>query len=70
MALPCFNRANTLNVVEVTQDHTVVESTIGKATELIQYFDGTGYSTGLMGKIMLGGGTQIAPNPNFLAPPR
>jgi hypothetical protein len=47
----------------LTESHTVVESTIGKATELIQYKGADGYSTGILGKIMGGGGTQIANDP-------
>lgn len=66
LALPCFNRVNSLDVVELTKKSTVVESTIGKASELIQYTDDSGYSTGLLGKIMPGGGTQITPDPSTL----
>ncbi|MCG6202815.1 hypothetical protein [Psychromonas antarctica] len=66
LALPCFNRANSLDIVELTEKSTVVESTIGKASELIQYTDNSGYSTGLLGKIMPGGGTQITPDPSTL----
>ncbi|MCG6202891.1 hypothetical protein, partial [Psychromonas antarctica] len=66
LALPCFNRANAMDVVEITEPTSVVESTLGKASELIQYTADDGYSTGLIGKIMPGGGTQITPNPKVL----
>ncbi|BEU03748.1 hypothetical protein OAG1_25480 [Agarivorans sp. OAG1] len=66
MALPCFNRANTIEEVMVTKDQSIVESTIGKATELIQYSEANKYDTGLLGKIMPGGGTQIAADPTTL----
>ncbi|WP_229711273.1 hypothetical protein, partial [Agarivorans gilvus] len=66
MALPCFNRANIIEEVMVTKDQKVVESTIGKATELIQYSEANKYDTGLLGKIMPGGGTQIAADPATL----
>ncbi len=66
MALPCFNRANTIEEVTVTKDQSIVESTIGKATELIQYSEVNKYDTGLLGKIMPGGGTQIAADPATL----
>jgi hypothetical protein len=45
--------------MEVTKPTTGIQSTIGKASELLRY-DGTdGYTTGTIGKIMGGGGTQI-----------
>ncbi|WP_432454836.1 hypothetical protein ACRRS0_05120 [Agarivorans sp. QJM3NY_29] len=66
MALPCFNRANTIEEVMVTKDQSIVESAIGKATELIQYSEANKYDTGLLGKIMPGGGTQIAADPTTL----
>jgi len=62
LALPCFNRANDMITVELTESQTVVKSTIGKATELLKYTDENGYATGTLGKIMGGGGTQISPN--------
>ncbi len=68
MALPCFNRANSIDIAEVTENHTVVESDIGTAREILQYSNDRGYSTGFTGKIMPGGGTQIAPNPSMLTP--
>ena len=58
LALPCFNQASTIDVMEVTTPTTGIQSTIGKATELLRY-DGTdGYTTGTIGKIMGGGGSQ------------
>gem|GEM_PF-4617488 len=66
LALPCYNRANGLDIVKATRPASAVRATIGKATELIQYDDGSGYSTGLMGKIMAGGGDQLTPEPSAL----
>ena len=66
LALPCFNRANSLDTVEVTKSTSVVEAKVGKATELIQYSDDSGYGTGLMGKLMSGGGDQITATPSAL----
>ncbi len=44
--------------MEVTKPTIGIQSTIGKATELLRY-DGTdGYTTGAISKIMGGGGTQ------------
>jgi len=58
LALPCFNAASQIDVMEVIKPTAAIQSTIGKATELLRY-DGTdGYTTGTMGKIMGGGGTQ------------
>ncbi|MYL26036.1 MULTISPECIES: hypothetical protein [Halomonadaceae] len=65
LALPCFNRADAIDIAEVTEPMTAVESEIGKATELISYTDASG-STGLIPKMMSGGGKQIAPNPSKL----
>jgi len=62
LALPCFNRANDVITVELTESQTVVTSTIGKATELLKYTGENGYTTGTLGKIMGGGGTQISPD--------
>jgi len=62
LALPCFNRANDMITVELTEDQTVVKSTIGKATELLRYDGADGYTTGILNKTMNGGGTQISPN--------
>lgn len=67
LALPCFNRATDISTVQVTQRTTVVESKIVKAREVVQYTDTRGYTTGMIGKIMGGGGTQITANPAVLA---
>ena len=67
LALPCFNRASDISTVELTQNTTVIESQVGKARELIQYTDKSGYTTGVLGKIMGGGGTQMTANPSVLA---
>ncbi len=56
LALPCFNRANAMMTVELTENQTAVKSTIGKATELLKYTGENGYTTGTLGKIMGGGG--------------
>jgi len=58
LAFPCFNAASQIDVMEVTKPTTGIQSTIGKATELLRYEGTDGYSTGTIGKIMGGGGTQ------------
>jgi len=59
LALPCFNAASSIDVMEVIEPTTGIRAKIGKATELLRY-DGTdGYTTGTLGKIMGGGGSQI-----------
>ncbi len=62
LALPCFNAASSIDVMEVTQPTTGIQSTIGKATELLRYDGADGYTTGTIGKIMGGGGSQITLN--------
>jgi len=62
LALPCFNRANAIDVAEVTQPTTAVSSKVGKATELLKYEGKNGYTTGTLGKIMPGGGQQVTVN--------
>jgi len=59
LALPCFNQASTIDVMEVTKPTTGIQSTIGKATELLRYDGADGYTTGTIGKIMGGGGAQV-----------
>ncbi len=59
LALPCFNTANSIDIMEVTQSTTGLQSTIGKSTELLRYDGVEGYSTKILGKTMGGGGTQI-----------
>ena len=66
LALPCYNRADAIDVAEVTQNTTAVESKIGRATELIQYGNKNGSSTELIGKIMGGGGNQVTVNPSVV----
>lgn len=66
LALPCYNRADAIDVAELTQATTAVESKIGRATELIQYGNKNGSSTELMGKIMGGGGNQVTVNPSVV----
>ena len=66
LALPCYNRADVIDTATVTRSQTAVASTIGKATEQIGYTRGD-YSTGMLGKIMPGGGTQISPDPSKLS---
>lgn len=65
LALPCYNRADAVDIAEVTEQQTVVRSRIGKATELLSYSGGSG-STGLFRKVMSGGGMQVAPHPSKL----
>jgi hypothetical protein len=64
LALPCYNRADAIDVAEVTQTTTAVESKIGRATELVQYGNKSGSNTGLIGKIMGGGGNQVTVDPS------
>jgi len=66
LALPCYNLANDVNRVQVTQSTTSVSAKIGKATELIKYTDKNGYTTGTLGKIMGGGGHQVTVSPSSL----
>jgi len=44
--------------MEVTKPTTGIQSTIGKATELLRYDGADDYITGTIGKIM-GGGIQV-----------
>jgi len=62
LALPCFNQASSIDVMEVTTPTTGIQSTIGKATELLRYDGADGYTIGTLGKIMGGGGSQITLN--------
>ena len=57
-----MNRADVIDVAEVTKPQQAVLSTVGKAHEQIAYTKAN-YTTGMLGKIMPGGGTQIAPDP-------
>ncbi len=66
LALPCYNRANAIDIAEVTETQVAVKSTINPASELLQYTDTKGNQTELMSKTMNGGGTQIAPDPRKL----
>lgn len=66
LALPCFNRANAIDTAEITKSTTAVQSKIGKASEIIQYKGDNGYSTGILGKIMPGGGQQVTVDPKVL----
>ena len=60
LALPCFNRADQIDILEVTQPTEAIKADIDPATELLQYHDPTsGYTTNLMRKTMPGGGTQV-----------
>ncbi len=62
LALPCMNRADVIDVAEVTAPQQAVTSTVGKAREQIGYTRAD-YTTGMLGKIMPGGGKQITPDP-------
>lgn len=66
LALPCFNEASQIDVMEVTKPAIGVQSTIGKAAELIRYQGADDYTTGTLGKIMGGGGTQTTIDPSAL----
>ena len=66
LALSCYNRADVIDTATVTQRQTAIQSTIGKATEQIGYTRGD-YSTGMLGKIMPGGGAQITPDANAIS---
>ncbi|MBL1278497.1 MAG: hypothetical protein COB30_020675 [Ectothiorhodospiraceae bacterium] len=66
LALPCFNSASTIDAIEVTKPTTGIQSTIGKATELLRYDGADGYTTGTLGKIMGGGGRQATLDPSAL----
>jgi len=59
LALPCFNAASSIDVMEVIEPTTGIRAKIGKATELLRYDGADGYTTGTLGKIMGGGGHQI-----------
>ncbi|MBL1276541.1 MAG: hypothetical protein COB30_010665 [Ectothiorhodospiraceae bacterium] len=66
LALPCFNSASTIDAMKVTKPTTGIQSTIGKATELLRYDAPDGYTTGTLGKIMGGGGRQTTLDPSAL----
>ena len=60
LALPCYNQAGQIDVLEVIQPTDAVKADIGPATELLQYYDpDSSYATDLMRKTMPGGGTQV-----------
>ncbi|REL26621.1 hypothetical protein DXX93_08555 [Thalassotalea euphylliae] len=65
LALPCYNTADTFEKIEVLEEHTLVKSTIGEASELIGYTRGD-FSTGLTSKTMSGGGIQVSPDASKL----
>ena len=67
LALPCYNRADAIDTAEVTQPQFAIRSQIGLATEQIGYSN-SDYTTGMMGKIMPGGGSQITPRAQCLSP--
>jgi len=66
LSLPCMNRADVIDVVEVTESHKAIESTVGVAREQVAYSKDN-YTTGMMGKIMPGGGKQITPDSNKIS---
>ncbi len=63
LSLPCMNRADVIDVATVTEDQQAIESTVGVAREQIGYTRDD-YRTGMLGKIMPGGGKQITPDPS------
>ena len=66
LALPCYNSANDIVTATAKTDGSVIQTTIGKATEQLTYITKGGDSLGTVGKIMGGGGTQITPPPGLL----
>ena len=67
LALPCFNRADTICNGVVNTDNTGLSSTIGQATENITYTSPD--STVIQGSgSMSGGGTQVTPAPGTVSP--
>ncbi len=65
LALPCKNRADALDMVEVAEEHTLVKSTIVGAREKVRYIAKDGAVIKLDHR-MSGGGTQVFPDPNKL----
>ena len=61
LALPCKNRADALDMVEVAEEHTLVKSTIVGATEEVTYIAADGSKT-VISHSMNGGGTQVFPD--------
>jgi len=60
LALPCFNRAEIVDMSVVEVDHIGIKSTIIDATEQLGYEKGN-FSTGLFLNSMEGGGKQLTP---------
>ena len=69
LALPCYNRANTVVQSEVLADHTAISSDIAPATERVCY-SGDSFTTGMYTKPMPGGGTQITPSAANISTPK
>jgi hypothetical protein len=61
LALPCYNKANSLVSADVIREHEAVRSTVGEATELVRSGDR------LFVRDMLGGGNQVTPAPNGIS---
>ncbi|MFT3783822.1 MAG: hypothetical protein QM790_17570 [Nibricoccus sp.] len=61
LALPCYNRANSIVKCEVLEDHTAIRSHIGPATERVSYSNDA-FSSGMYTKPMPGGGYQYTPS--------
>jgi len=65
LALPCKNRADALDMVEVVEEHTLVKSTIVGAREKVTYYGANGKRVRIEHE-MPGGGTQVFPAPRKL----
>ncbi|RYY13388.1 MAG: hypothetical protein EON55_10440 [Alphaproteobacteria bacterium] len=61
LALPCYNRADAVYRGQLSQDQTMVASTINPATESVTYIGHDGVELTKFERTMSGGGTQIAP---------
>lgn len=61
LALPCYNQADAVYQGRLTQDQTMVASTINPATESVTYVGRDGVELTKFERTMTGGGTQIAP---------
>jgi uncharacterized Zn-binding protein involved in type VI secretion len=61
LALPCYNRADAVYRGQLTQDQTMVASTINPATESVTYIGRDGVELTKFERTMAGGGIQIAP---------
>lgn len=61
LALPCYNQANTVYSGTLTQDQTMVASTINPATETVTQVAADGSTITEFSRSMPGGGSQVTP---------